>query len=358
MEEQYLFDREDVAIFHADDLDLRAKAIRYHLQPRLEQLLKQAMGLVWDMYGVDPMEYCTITRVPGFRTDRRKGKVTTNYTHCTVGLTGKRKPMWPKMRRAKDGKEPKVFWLNWSIELMEEGVFAVISTPSLCDLDHDSYAILMEPLIEHNSEVQAMLGYHRVRMHTSLDGEGQLETVAQRLQKELNAEEPSVIFLALHEEIPVSEFKGFEVAHQLASMYPIYDAWLRAAQGLPCRLGELVSRYNVYLESLPPEDSANAEQDNAQFRDHVAIDLERIATPDQITLPSRRYQVFLRDNWRCVSCGRDPVKHEAVLHVDHVLPRSKGGLDDLDNLQTLCERCNLGKGARDDTNIRQRLNGL
>lgn len=57
-----------------------------------------------------------------------------------------------------------------------------------------------------------------------------------------------------------------------------------------------------------------------------------------------RYQVLNRDGHRCVICGasaRDGVK----LHVDHIIPVSKGGKTEMSNLRTLCERCNLGKGA-------------
>ena len=32
-----------------------------------------------------------------------------------------------------------------------------------------------------------------------------------------------------------------------------------------------------------------------------------------------------------------------VLHVDHIHPRRKGGPTTQDNLQTLCEKCNIGK---------------
>ncbi|MBR2352886.1 MAG: HNH endonuclease, partial [Clostridia bacterium] len=40
--------------------------------------------------------------------------------------------------------------------------------------------------------------------------------------------------------------------------------------------------------------------------------------------------------------SRDGVK----LEVDHIIPVSKGGKSTLDNLQTLCERCNRGKGTK------------
>ena len=60
---------------------------------------------------------------------------------------------------------------------------------------------------------------------------------------------------------------------------------------------------------------------------------------------SLRYDILKRDGYRCKICGAsasDGVK----LHVDHIIPVSKGGRTEPGNLQTLCERCNLGKGAK------------
>lgn len=57
-----------------------------------------------------------------------------------------------------------------------------------------------------------------------------------------------------------------------------------------------------------------------------------------------RYQVLRRDNFKCCTCGASPAKDPSVeLHVDHIIPWSKGGKNTLENLQTLCSRCNLGK---------------
>ena len=58
-----------------------------------------------------------------------------------------------------------------------------------------------------------------------------------------------------------------------------------------------------------------------------------------------RLKVFKRDNFKCIFCGRSPAIESGVtLHVDHIHPFSKGGKTILDNLQTLCEKCNWGKG--------------
>ena len=78
-----------------------------------------------------------------------------------------------------------------------------------------------------------------------------------------------------------------------------------------------------------------------------------------------RRAVFERDNYRCRYCGvryvdrrtSEPVascpydgpswasrqRWVGLLHVDHVIPRCKGGTDDPDNLVTACRTCNLEK---------------
>ena len=57
-----------------------------------------------------------------------------------------------------------------------------------------------------------------------------------------------------------------------------------------------------------------------------------------------RYTVLKRDNFKCCACGASPAKDPSVeLHIDHIIPWSKGGETVIENLQTLCSRCNIGK---------------
>ena len=62
---------------------------------------------------------------------------------------------------------------------------------------------------------------------------------------------------------------------------------------------------------------------------------------------SLRYDVMKRDGFRCVLCGAT-IDDGVKLHVDHIIPVSRGGKTEMSNLRTLCERCNLGKGAKYD----------
>ena len=48
-----------------------------------------------------------------------------------------------------------------------------------------------------------------------------------------------------------------------------------------------------------------------------------------------RTRILKRDNYTCVNCNETG----GNLHVHHIVPKSKGGTDEDDNLVTLCDRC-------------------
>lgn len=57
-----------------------------------------------------------------------------------------------------------------------------------------------------------------------------------------------------------------------------------------------------------------------------------------------RFVIMKRDNFKCCKCGASPAKDPSVeLHVDHIKPWSKGGETVMENLETLCSKCNHGK---------------
>jgi hypothetical protein len=67
-----------------------------------------------------------------------------------------------------------------------------------------------------------------------------------------------------------------------------------------------------------------------------------------------RYKVLKKFKGCCCLCGRSYQKNGVVIHVDHIKPRSKYPELELDedNLQLLCEDCNLGKSNRDSIDWR------
>ena len=57
-----------------------------------------------------------------------------------------------------------------------------------------------------------------------------------------------------------------------------------------------------------------------------------------------RFLVLRRDGFRCRQCGASPANTPGVeLHIDHTIAWASGGTTTVENLQTLCSNCNLGK---------------
>lgn len=63
------------------------------------------------------------------------------------------------------------------------------------------------------------------------------------------------------------------------------------------------------------------------------------------TVISLRKRIFIRDGYKCVICDSTE-----KLTIDHIMPKSKGGSNKEDNLQTMCSRCNGVKGDKRITN--------
>jgi len=65
---------------------------------------------------------------------------------------------------------------------------------------------------------------------------------------------------------------------------------------------------------------------------------------------SVRYEVLVKAHHKCELCGVDASVR--ALEVDHIVPKSLGGPDSLDNYQALCYKCNTNKGNRSDIDLR------
>lgn len=61
-------------------------------------------------------------------------------------------------------------------------------------------------------------------------------------------------------------------------------------------------------------------------------------------VPLSRENVFKRDNKKCVYCGNSKRQE---LTIDHLIPQSKGGKNEWNNLVTCCKTCNNNKGDMD-----------
>ena len=87
---------------------------------------------------------------------------------------------------------------------------------------------------------------------------------------------------------------------------------------------------NAILKSLPKEALSQEELKEINRRRKIS--------------DATRYSVLERAGFKCQCCGIKPLKNnDVILHIDHIIPYSLGGSDNIDNLQVLCNKCNISK---------------
>lgn len=72
-----------------------------------------------------------------------------------------------------------------------------------------------------------------------------------------------------------------------------------------------------------------------------------VAGQRALMTPKLREFIKQRDNYSCCICHNSTANEpNLLLEIDHIVPLSRGGMTEVDNLQTLCWKCNRSKGAK------------
>ncbi len=344
------FDETDLLLFRVDDLRLKADALRYSILPKLHYLLHHTFKQVAEIYGVDPLEDSHIAESPNFRT-QRENELAHSYQAATMGLTGKRaKDKWHGFRR-KDGQPVQILPFVYDYGLSELGLGLRLQNYWLKGLSDDSFVKLLDFHLEFEAQINTLC-FRSAILPLFVDSEecGSFATLAQQYQwrKEHRAFDND--FSSCSVSLPTTRDTLESLATSFCIFYPVYDSYIRIAKGEPVRLERLVQKLTAWSRTVSPM-AFPIPQTTA---DEELLALARIRAEQRVSvIGALRWRVFQRDGWKCVACGRRPTPdNDVILHVDHIQPRSRGGRDDLDNLQTLCIDCNLGKGNRDNTDLR------
>ena len=357
--DQISFDESDKNLFQVDDTRLRADAIRFSILPRLYNVFNEAVAKVAEVYQTDVLQDSMVSYYPHFRT-KRDNELKHVYDTAYVGLGGKRSKhgKWKGLKK-KDNKTVQIIPIRFGLILDIEGLALFLENwrQRLAD---DSYKkffdfnIEYEPLIQrlcHNSYMRPLAAHG--------DSCRPVSTYKQHYDFIIENKAYDMQFFASYIfPYPITSGHHFyslnNIVEAFVSFYPVYDSYIQISKGEETRLEKLTDRLNNWLirEYETNESENRTDRHSETLSEDTLLKIREAAEQKVKVMPAIRWQVFQRDHWKCVACGRNAA-NDVILHVDHIIPRSKGGKDELDNYQTLCHICNIGKSNKDDTNIRE-----
>ena len=343
------FDEQDANLFLVEDAQLRADALKHSVLPRLQIVINEAIALVKEIYEVEALDDSIVSKYPNFR-GGRTSKIEFQYDSAFVGLGGQRKAKWPGFTR-KDGKEVQILPFRFAFMLTQDGIFALLENGWLTGLSHASFNALIDVYAGNEDAINPLCFFAGMRPEMRFN---EKLSLLSPMSAHLKFYKQNAIydnhFVGHNYHFPIRQAQLQDLISAYAIFYPVYDAYIQLAKGAPSRLTQMIEKLNIWMQRPPRIAEESAVTDIAMLS-AISESASLSAQQKVRVMPMIRWQVFQRDQWKCVSCGRDS-HNNAILHVDHIIPRSLGGADTVMNYQTLCNICNLGKGNRDNTDLR------
>lgn len=355
------FDGDDRNLFLVDDLILKAEAIKHSILPKLQLITNETIARIEKIYITPVLDLSTIVKYPSFR-KTRISDLKTDYTSAEAGLGAKRdKFLWEAVLN-KSGKQPMILPFSISYRLDEEGLFFYFRTNRF-NLQLSNYDMFYKFHLKYAEKIYSLCNGAKVFLQKYEDEDeykfSSLYPLKHYLKWQIENGFWNLLFFSRVIKYPISSDEIEDLIEDFSTFYPIYENYLKLAAGQKERFKEDFEFLDTWKlfgdldQAEPDSEQKKIDINNQKPIEPNLIDLKKLAETKMRVMPALRWLVFSRDNWKCVSCGKSSIDGK-ILHVDHIIPRSKGGPNHLDNYQTLCSECNIGKSNRDQTNLRDR----
>ena len=342
------FDNDDKELFLVDDLQLKADAIRNSILPKMQVVVNYAISQIEMTYNVNVFDDCMIAQAPHHRLTRRKGTVKKNFDFARVSIRGQRNYEKWKGIETPDGADLQVSPFSLNLRLTIDGLFISLTNHNQ-RLSKKSNKKVFDFLSKYSSSIDLIQKSARVFYHRICKENDWLASNETWLKEKFRKNDFEVSMFSDEIPYPIEYEQLKMVVSRLTLLYPLFRSYIQIGKGQKIKFADVIVKFNGEI--------LHKQNDNSEVNESL-IDLsfvkERAAAKIKV-MPGIRWQVFQRDNWRCLSCGRKVADDDTlILHVDHILPRSKGGKDEFENYQTLCDKCNIGKSNKDDRSFREK----
>ena len=342
------FEQRDLDIFRIQDAKTKLATLQNYFFPRMEIMLRHSVELAREVYGTNPFETMTVVRTPNHRKD---AKIVIDHNICQIGLSGKRTD--DALIITHPNGEP--FKFHPSSLLFRIDPFAkrmYVGLRFFNYLVNEDFVALVTGLLSKNARaLQSLFNAVQIAFWSGDPFLTFRQTLGD-INNPCRVASNGQFAYSAHCRSPVAGFpvdggKIRELVRNFVGLYPILDSLILLGTGQKPRLAEMLPKFVDWWHSTAQECGDDPATDKDTDEGIPLPELDSYA----IIRPKKWWDVLARDNWTCVSCGRS-AQTGIMLHIDHIIPRSRGGTDDTSNLQTLCWKCNIGKSNRDTTNLR------
>jgi hypothetical protein len=337
-----VFETGDRGIFDIADPRTRVRALRRYFFPKLNLLLNSARTLISAIYGVESLAVFTEAQRP----KPKEGAETTSFDDLHLGLVGARVDSGLALRGS-NGTPVQYGISNLWFEVLRRGTIAVTFHPIIYGKDSRFDERASKALAEHGEMFASICGATFVTSAAYMSLAPFSDAVSPRHLREC-------AFFSQGLDFPVRKDNGLRrLVATFAALFPFQKLVTDLSMGHPTTIDSDLSAFAEWWEAnggaifAPERFGIEREQVS---KDDEPIDWE--SDPRTLVTGSQRFRVLDKDDYKCRACGRTPYKDGVTLHVDHIQPRSKGGTDDDENLQTLCSECNIGKSNRSSRDLR------
>ncbi len=338
-----IFEERDIQIFNIPNLKTRLATLQNYFFPRLEKVLRYTLDLVSQVYDVNPYETMTFVYSPSHR-ENAKENADFGRVHVGIGAKRGRKPLQITSR---NGKPFSLHPTYLMFKILPSGTMEVEFVPFTLWVD-DNYVSRIANLIEtHHATLAPLLSFAHIT-HTS----DQSYCCFVPLHNAIVPEEVGWSGLKLVSPryyFPVDINRGLcELIFAFVLLYALAESFIEIGEGREPGLNKRLEQFKEWYVAAE-QDEVEAEEVDPQD-DLIELEIPELDSYSFVRA-SKWWAVLARDQWQCLSCGRTARADGVLLEVDHIIPRSKGGSDDMNNLQTLCKKCNIGKSNRDSTRL-------
>jgi len=296
---------------------------------------------VQDVYNVNPYERMTFVYCPNHRKNARENA---DYGMVHIGISAKRgdKPL----KIIKTNGKPFVFHPTYlTYQVLPKGTIQVELLP-FRQLVDDNYVAAISKLIEkHSHTLLPLLSLLHISYnnYTSSFLPFHEAIIFEEIRDiKLRLESPKYYF-------PVDNKRGFsELIFAFVLLYALAEAFIRIGEGQDSQLGIMLDQFKQWYSNAM--NNLEDTEDETDENPSEPVEIPELDSYSYIRA-GKWWEVLARDKWKCLSCGRTAREDGILLEVDHIIPRSKGGTDDIGNLQTLCKKCNIGKSNKDSTKL-------